>query len=111
MKIIRVKIDVSQMKKEYFFRSTKNPGRVYADITLLERHDEYGNDFMVVQDVGKEAREKGIKGPILGNAKYYEQGGGRDQSRNPMPDRSERNAPPARTPAKKDDGLDEDVPF
>ena len=32
--------------------------------------DQYGNDFRVTQDVSKEAREAGVRGAILGNAKF-----------------------------------------
>lgn len=62
------------MDKKAFFTGKKG---VYADITLLPNRngqDDFGNDFMVVQDLGKEARERGEKGPILGNAKFA--GGG-----------------------------------
>jgi len=31
--------------------------------------DEYGNDHWVFQDVSKEQREQGIKGPIIGRAR------------------------------------------
>ena len=56
---------------------------------------------MAVQDIGKEARERGEKGPILGNAKVYHP----------------RDAQPARPAAKASGdsaspvGADEDVPF
>lgn len=68
--IIRAKINVTLLDKSAFFRGEKG---VYADITLLENRDgidQYGNNFMVVQDIGKERREKGDKGPIIGNARY-----------------------------------------
>jgi hypothetical protein len=45
------------------------------DITLLENRDgvdQYGNHGMIVQDVTKEEREDGIKGPILGNFKIVD---------------------------------------
>jgi hypothetical protein len=31
--------------------------------------DQYGNDGFVVQSVSKEARQQGVKGPIIGNWK------------------------------------------
>ncbi len=67
--MIRAKIDVTKILKAYLFKGTKG---TYLDITLMENKegtDQYGNDYMVVQDIGKEAREAGKKGPILGNAK------------------------------------------
>ena len=67
--IISAKLNVSAIDKTKLFKGEKG---TYLDITLLENRDgtdQYGNDFMVVQDLGKEARQRGEKGPILGNAK------------------------------------------
>jgi hypothetical protein len=67
--IISAKLNVSKILKDRMFKGEKG---TYLDITLLENKDgtdQYGNDFMIVQDLGKEAREKGEKGPVLGNAK------------------------------------------
>lgn len=66
--IIKAKINVKKILKDRMF--TAKTGAVYLDLTLLEHKDgpdQYGNDGMVVQDLGKEAREAGEKGPILGN--------------------------------------------
>lgn len=84
MSIIRCKINVNLVDKNKLFTGEK--GR-YMDITLLENKngtDQYGNDFMVVQDIGKEAREKGEKGPILGNGKYV--GAKPDTAKSPASD-------------------------
>lgn len=67
-------------------------GGDYLDITLLENKggtDQYGNDFMVVQDLPKADREAGQKGAILGNGKKWEK-----QSQPAAP----RAARPARQP-------------
>lgn len=67
--IISAKLNVSKILKDRMFKGEKG---TYLDITLLENKDgtdQYGNDFMIVQDLGKEARERGEKGPVLGNAK------------------------------------------
>ena len=65
--IIAGNIDVKKILKEKM-RTAKN-GAVYLDITLLTKKepDQYGNDGMIVQDMGKEARLRKEKGPILGN--------------------------------------------
>ena len=69
--MIRVKIDVTKIDKERLFRGQKG---IYCDITLIETpNDQYGNDYVAVQDLGKEAREAGEKGAILGNAKAFGQ--------------------------------------
>lgn len=73
MAIIRIKIDVLKISKAHLYKGEKG---TYCDITLLENkngEDQYGNSWMVVQDLGKEARERGEKGPILGNGKYVGQ--------------------------------------
>lgn len=71
-KIIKLKIDVKKLNKQWLFKGEKG---TYADITLLynEEEDSFGQCGMVVQDVPKVIREKdsSIKGPILGNAKEF----------------------------------------
>ena len=70
--IIKAKIDVSKIDKSKLYKGTKG---TYLDITLLENRDgvdQYGNHFMIVQDVSKEEREAGNRGAILGNAKKME---------------------------------------
>jgi len=69
----RLNIDVTKLDKSFFFKGGKG---TYADLTLMDNRDgtdQYGNDGFVVQDVGKERREAGEKGPIVGNWKYVGQ--------------------------------------
>ena len=64
------KIDVTKIKKEHLF-SGKN-GAKHLDIAIHENRDgtdQYGNDGFITQSVSKEARERGEKGPIIGNWK------------------------------------------
>lgn len=90
--MIRCKIDVTKIDKARLFKGEKG---TYLDITLIERHgDKYGNDFMVVQDIGKEAREAGEKGNILGNGKLFK-----------------RSDAPAQEAPRSDEGGDASVPF
>ena len=71
--MIRCKINLDAVLKDRLFKGAKG---TYLDITLLDRHgDKYGNDFMVVQDLGKEARLRGEKSPIRGNGKIFHGGG------------------------------------
>ena len=87
MAIIKVKIDVTKIDKARLFAG-KN-GAKYLDCTLIERRDgrdQYGNDFMITQDVSKEERLAGVKGAILGNAKYLEaKQGAQPQAKTPSP--------------------------
>lgn len=98
--MISAKLNVSKILKEHLFKGEKG---TYLDITLIENRegtDEYGNDYFVVQDLGKEAREKGIKGPILGNAKI--------RGQKPAPAQQKAPAP---APQSQQPDLDEDVPY
>ena len=71
-KIIKVRIDVTKLNKEYFFKGEKG---VYADVTILfnEKKDQYDCNGMVVQDVPKPVRDANpdIKGNILGNCRVF----------------------------------------
>lgn len=98
----RLKLDLLKVDETALFKGEKG---TYLDITLLDNRDgtdQYGNDGMIVQDIGKERRENGEKGPILGNWKYIG---------NPAPKPSQ-PAPsaPARAMMATDDTLD-DLPF
>ena len=69
----RLKIDVKKIDKTLLFVGEKG---LYMDLTLMDNRDgpdQYSNDGFIVQDVGKEKREAGIKGPIIGNWKYIGQ--------------------------------------
>lgn len=99
--VITISIDVTKLEKVRFKRVTRRSGAdaVYADIVLIPRQDDRGNDYMVVQGVTKEERDQGIKGPILGNGKIM--GGKKQEARIPKP------AQGAETPPTQED----DVPF
>jgi len=99
---IIAKVDVKKLLKEHFFQGKVNKdghAPLYADLCLMPSSDDkYGNDFFIVQSVNKEARERGERGPIVGNAKYPQQ---------------QQQAQPARPPAAPPPPVeaDEDVPF
>jgi hypothetical protein len=82
-KIIKLKIDVTKIKKEWLFKGEKG---LYADLTLLynEEKDQYENNGVIVQDVPKKIYEadKGAKGPILGNGKVLIFKGAGDDAKN-----------------------------
>ena len=71
--ITSVKINLSKVDKDKLFKSEKTDA-VYLDATILwnDSADKYGNDGMIVQDIGKKARDAGEKGAILGNVKQIE---------------------------------------
>ncbi len=66
------KINLTKIEKQRLFKS-ESTGNIYLDIVLIETSEnEYGQSHMIVQQVTKEEREKGIKGAILGNCKVIE---------------------------------------
>ena len=71
--ITSVKINLSKIDKDKLFKSEKTDA-VYLDATIFwnDKPDKYDNDGFVVQDIGKQARDAGEKGAILGNVKQIE---------------------------------------
>jgi hypothetical protein len=69
MAILRGKIDVTKIDKTALFKGDKG---TYLDITIMlkDEPDQYGNDGMVTQDIGKDRRDAGERGAILGNARW-----------------------------------------
>lgn len=66
--MISIKIDVMKIDKARLFAG-KN-GAKYLDVLLIESpNNEYGNDYVAVQEVSKEERNAGKRGAILGNAR------------------------------------------
>ncbi len=69
--MITGKIDVMLIDKAKLYKGTKG---TYLDFVLIETPgNQYGNDYMVVQSVTKEERERGVKGVVLGNCKFIGQ--------------------------------------
>lgn len=77
-KIIRVRIDVTKIIKEWLFSGEKG---VYLDATIFfnEVKDEYKNNGMIVQSVPKviweaekqKPKNEKTQGPILGNISVF----------------------------------------
>jgi len=85
---------------------------LFIDLTLMtnrDGRDQYDNDGFIVHDLGKQRREAGEKGPILGNWKDLD--GVSQQGRDvPASEAVRRNAPVAPTAPPADDD-DENLPF
>lgn len=67
MKTIR--INVTRIDKSAIYEGKNGK---YLDLVLFDNKDgvdQYGNNGFVTQDIGKERRLAGEKGPILGNWK------------------------------------------
>jgi hypothetical protein len=107
---VSVKIDVTKIDKALLYKNEKG---AYLNATVfidVDTPDKYGNHGMVTQDVSKEAKDAGEKGPILGNVKVF----WRDSNpatwtpiiRNPT---GNPTGKPARS--TKGDDFDDDIPF
>jgi hypothetical protein len=67
---IKLKIDVTKIDKAALYKGAKG---TYLDAVAWPSPDsQYGDDYRIVQDLGKEARDAGKKGAIIGNAKLME---------------------------------------
>jgi hypothetical protein len=93
----KAKIDVLKVLKQYLFQGKSGK---YLDIVCFVNKDgktQYGDDGFIVQEISKEARQNGEKGPIIGNWRWME------EKKTPAP------APKAAT--EKQDDPDSDIPF
>ena len=110
--ILSLKVDVTKIDKNALFKGNKG---TYLDITVLMRpsEDDYGNHGMAVQDIGRERREAGERGAILGNAKWVQAPPDsvtwldRDS---PAPAPAQNNDWPPASPQPAEEDID-DIPF
>ena len=86
--MITASINAEKVDRSLFFQGQKGK---YMDLVFFENKDgpdQYGNTHYVVQGVSKEQRDKGVRGPIIGNAKVTEgpsRGQRREQPRQQQP--------------------------
>ena len=96
---IAIKLDVSKLDKERFFKGKKG---TYCDLTAFidtENASEYGDNGTVAQSTSKDERQNGVKLPICGNVKVF------------YKDEQESHTPPVSQPGPGPEGDDMDVPF
>jgi hypothetical protein len=70
--MIKYKIDVTKIDKALLYKGEKG---TYLNGVFLENKNgpgEYGDDGFIVQDISKEARDRGEKGPIIGNWRHLQ---------------------------------------
>jgi hypothetical protein len=115
--LIKLKIDVTKLDKNLFFKAKS--GAVYADLDFwlsdiipdmptkniadMIEDDQYGQCGMIRQDVGAERRKAGEKGNILGNGKLL-------QPRQPAAQAQSSFKPTAQSSHAIEDE-DDDIPF
>ena len=111
----KLNINVSLIDKSELYEGKKGK---YLSLTLFENRDgtdQYGNDGFIVQEISRERRENGEKGPIIGNWKHH----GRQEAprdRSPAGDRKraeEAGRPSSQRPERPTQPDDEtdDIPF
>lgn len=92
------KIDVTKIDKAHLFQGKTAK---YLDLIFFENRegpDKYGNDGFIVQGISKEARDRGERGPIIGNWKR-------------MANRSQERQKPATAQPELPAEAEDDVPF
>jgi hypothetical protein len=73
-KRITLKIDVDKVLMDHLYQGKKGK---YLDVVLFNTPDnQFGNDYVVKQDLPREVRDAGTEAPILGNARVFEPNGG-----------------------------------
>jgi hypothetical protein len=77
-KLISLNIDVSKIDAKRLYKGKKGQ-YLSATLFLKEETDQYGNNGFIVESITKEEREKGLKGTIIGNAKFMVAGGPQKQ--------------------------------
>lgn len=113
MKIgLSVKIDVTKLVKDRFFKGEKG---TYADLTTfidLDELDQYGNNGFISQSVSKEEREAKVQTPILGNVKvFFNDANPQQQHPNTsQPPQNQQSAPQQQAAPAGEDFSDE-IPF
>lgn len=88
---IRLNINVSKLEKARIHQGNKGQ---YIDLTTfvdIDQKDQYDNNGFISQDVTKEEREQGVKGPIVGNCKVFFTDSG--QQRAPQQNQGQQQAP------------------
>ena len=68
---VRLKINISKIENARLFKGAKG---MYLDATVFIDQDnpgKYGDHGFIAQDVSKEEREQGVKGPIIGNVEVF----------------------------------------
>lgn len=104
---VRLKIDVKKIEKARLFAGQKG---TYLDATCfieLGEADQYGQHGMITQDVTKEEREAGTKGPILGNVSVFYRDGVEAPSQDPRQD----DPRPQQQEGGAYDNFDDSIPF
>ena len=109
---VSLKIDVSKIEKERLFKGEKGTYLNCTAFIEIDAFDQYGNSGMITQDVSKEERDGGVKGPILGNSKVFYTEGVKKPTNDPSLHASGNRNQANPTSGHSDGGFeDQDIPF
>jgi hypothetical protein len=105
---VSISINVSKIEKARLYQGKKGK---YLDLTTfidIDNKDQYDNNGFIAQNVSKEEKEQGVKGPILGNCKVFYND---SQTQQPQQNQGRQSPqlPQGQTPS--DDFDDTDIPF
>ena len=96
---VNLSIDVKAIEKARLVNHTN--GKTYLNMTAFIdplNPGQFGDHGMITQDISKEEKDSGVKGPILGNCKVF-------WTDNSQP----QQAPQQQAPAM--DNFDDSIPF
>lgn len=77
---LSINIDVTKLDKSRLYKGEKG---TYLNLTTfvdIDQKDQYENNGFVTESLTKEERDQNVQLPILGNAKVFYKGDGRQQS-------------------------------
>jgi len=106
---IKIKINVSKILKEHMFKGQKG---VYLDVVAWpnkEGPSKNGETHYVVQELSREAREAGERGPIIGNLTLPEEEAPPPRQQQARP--QQRPVQQAQQESVSDGMEDDDIPF
>ena len=110
--MITLNINATKIDKSALYEGKNGK---YLNLVLFDNRDgpdQYGNNGFVTQDIGKERREAGERGPIIGNWKHVET---RSTSQNgakpPTQDKHNTAKANAYQPETTQDDADDEIPF
>ena len=110
---IKIKINVTRILKDYLFEGKNGK---YLDLVAWPNKNgagQYGDTHFVVQEPSRDAREKGVQGPIVGNLTLPDADQQQPRQKYQGDGRSERRPAPKREeePPMGDGMEDDDIPF
>jgi len=105
-----IRIKTGDINKDLLYRGQKGSYLNCAFWENADGVDQYGFHGFITQDVSKEQREQGIKGPIIGNWKWRDEQGYQGGVQQPQQHQQQQSPPQQETQQHLDEEED-DIPF